>query len=878
MTVIRNRSLSVLVTLAFLLSASAQAAQIIWVVQEDGPAGIEFIEMLETEGHEVEIMVVADEPPSSEQQDTMNAADLVIVSRKVNSGNGAYNTFVWNETITTPLIAHTPYILRTNDTERWQWMDGNGLADSEPSPVEANEPDHKLFEGLDLPDNLSSEWHFARDRNTSVSTDAVNKGGKALATKTDTPQGAVIAAEWETGQVAVGPRMMFMMGAREPAENEGIGASYGRFNLTEVGQIAYLNSVSYYAGPWGASHLWATFAKDLGELSSGDGGQEVTVLLKNLGLDEAVEITNLSFEGPGAEFYSIVSAPTSIAPTEVAQLVVKLDTLGNTGAFDANLVLENTSTMESIRSRAVAFSARAFNFAGAAVRYPLDETEGDEIRDVTGFDRHAVATGDIDLTAGSLVGGEGTAATFSGGQINGDLTSLGELTDFTIAFWINAAADGDPLQTILAKDDGGGPSFGIFRVGGSLQWLVGDTPQYASPDDTLVPGTARYVTAVYSQTDGETLTFYLDGQQVAQESGLEPFDDFGESPLVIGSFNGGFNFNGTLDEVRIYDRPLTSEDVTFLYENPEGDLGEIITPPPPVGDPGKVVWVSGVESDTGKEFQDLLRSIGYEVTEMITSDPNAEELAILNSSGLVVVSRKVNSGDYNNDTWDTQVTAPLMLMSAYLSRSNRWGWLEGNGLEDVTADTLTADAPDHPLFEGLSIVAGMTDAWHTLIDRGTSAATDPVANGGTLLASFEERIIAAEWPADAVAAGPRMLFLAGSREADGNGIETAGQYDLTEAGATAFLNAANHLSGFEPGGGEPADFAITDITRNEQGHVTLTFPTAADVAYTVHYGVDLQSWEEIGNVSGDGNEATYVDDDADRNAAPEGYYRVAQLP
>ena len=255
---------SALVVLAGLL-CHTHAAQIIWIVQEDGPAGVEFVEMLRTEGHDVEIMVVADEPPTGDQQATMNAADLVVVSRKVNSGNGAYNTFVWNDTITTPLISHSPYILRTNDTERWQWMEGTGLADATPSPVEANQPDHKIFEGLTLTDGISSDWHFAIDRNTSVSTDAVAKGGKAIATKTDGPPGAIIVAEWETGQVAVGPRMMFMIGAREPSENQGIGADYGRFNLTEAGQIAFLNSISYYAGPWGASHLWATFGKDLGD-------------------------------------------------------------------------------------------------------------------------------------------------------------------------------------------------------------------------------------------------------------------------------------------------------------------------------------------------------------------------------------------------------------------------------------------------------------------------------------------------------------------------------------------------------------------------------------------------------------------------------------
>ncbi|MDB4491467.1 LamG domain-containing protein [bacterium] len=578
------------------ITCSAQAAKIIWVSQEDGPAGIEFIEMLQTEGHEVEVMVVAGAPPTQEQQDTMNAADLVVVSRKVNSGDGGYNTFVWNDTITTPLISHSPYILRTNDTERWQWMDGNGLADSVPSTVEANEPTHKIFEGITLADGLSSEWHFAIDRNTSVSTDPVGKGGTAIATKTGDPEGAIIAAEWETGQVAVGPRMMFMVGAREPTPNEGIGADYGRFNLTDIGQIAYLNSISYYAGPWGESHLWATFAKDLGDVDSAPGGQDVTILVKNLGLDTPVNITNLSFTGAGKDFYSVKSAPDTLAPTEVAEIVITLDTNGETGAFDAELVLENDSTMESIRSRTVAFSARALNFAGPAIHYTLDETEGEEILDVTGNGRHATVGDGVDLTAASLVGGDGTAASFSGGQVSAEFSTMDPLTDFTLtdfsmALWMNAGEGGDDLQTIIAKDDGGTPSFGILRGGGNLQWFVGDSAKYETTDNPVVAGTPLHVVALYSETDNETLTLYLNGVQVAQESGLEPFDDFGESPLVIGSFNGGFNFNGSIDDVQVYDRLLDEEEVVAMFNDP----GSFPTGGPPTVDPpsGDNILVNG---------------------------------------------------------------------------------------------------------------------------------------------------------------------------------------------------------------------------------------------------------------------------------------------
>ena len=305
-----------------------------------------------------------------------------------------------------------------------------------------------------------------------------------------------------------------------------------------------------------------------------------------------------------------------------------------------------------------------------------------------------------------------------------------------------------------------------------------------------------HVVAVYSETDNETLTLYVNGVAIANESGLEPFDDFAESPFVVGSFNGVFSFNGSIDDVQVYSRTLDIEEVTAMFDDPGSfPKGGPPVVEPPTGGKGTAVWVSGIESDAGKEFQDLLRANGFEVSEMLTSDPSAEEQAILNEAGVVIVSRKVSSGDYNNATWDEQISAPLILMSAYLSRANRWGWLGGDGLVDITPETITADLPDHPVFSDLDITDGTAAAWHELVDRGTSVPTDPIANGGTVIASGDGNIIAAEWEAGAVAAGKRLLFLAGSREADGNGIATAGQYDLTEAGATAFVNAAKYMAG-----------------------------------------------------------------------------------
>ncbi|MEM7386548.1 MAG: LamG domain-containing protein, partial [Verrucomicrobiota bacterium] len=373
---------------------------------------------------------------------------------------------------------------------------------------------------------------------------------------------------------------------------------------------------------------------------------------------------------------------------------------------------------------------------------------------------------------------------------------------FSFAFWMNANEGGDDLQTIVAKDDGGTPAFGLLRAGSNFQWFVGAEAAYQTDSGPILAGENLHIAATYSKSDNETLTLYINGTEIVSESGLPGFDDFAASPLVIGAFNSVFSFSGTLDDMQIYNRLLEAEEITAMFNDP-GSVPRggppVVEPPEPSGE-ATAIWVSGVESEAGKEFQDLLRDNGFEVTELLTADPTAEEQALLNAAGVVIVSRKVNSGDYNNATWDEEITAPLILMTGYLSRANRWGWLEGNGLADITPAIITAEAPDHPIFEGLEISDGNTAGWHVAVDRGTSAPTDPIANGGTVIATGDGNLMAAEWEAGAVAAGKRLLFLAGSREADGNGIETAGQYDLTDSGATAFVNAVRYMAGIESTG------------------------------------------------------------------------------
>jgi hypothetical protein len=216
-------------------------------------------------------------------------------------------------------------------------------------------------------------------------------------------------------------------------------------------------------------------------------------------------------------------------------------------------------------------------------------------------------------------------------------------------------------------------------------------------------------------------------------------------------------------------------------------------------------------------YTDLLAANGHNVSRFLTHEPlTADDLNTLNASDLVIIGRSVNSGHYEPSLdWNTKVTAPVMIMGGYVLRSNRLNFTDGTTIPDTAGPSrLHVLDPSHPIFAGVALDAGdvMVDAFNDVVagQRGTSINTNNIA-GGTLLATISNDgsaaangPVIAEWAAgDAVnngevLAGPRLVFLSGSREADGITSETAGIYDLSPVGAQMFLNAVDHIAIPEP--------------------------------------------------------------------------------
>ena len=139
------------------------------------------------------------------------------------------------------------------------------------------------------------------------------------------------------------------------------------------------------------------------------------------------------------------------------------------------------------------------------------------------------------------------------------------LTSFTFAAWINVTAYPvfSAYAAIVHNDIGGSPTgiyeestsgFVVVAGGGTgvAKWLI--------PASSVPIGGWHHIVATY---DGTTYAMYLDGVAAGSTYVDSNYSD-GAVPYAIGRGNASY-FNGSIDDVRIYNRALSSSDVTQLY-------------------------------------------------------------------------------------------------------------------------------------------------------------------------------------------------------------------------------------------------------------------------------------------------------------------------
>jgi len=149
----------------------------------------------------------------------------------------------------------------------------------------------------------------------------------------------------------------------------------------------------------------------------------------------------------------------------------------------------------------------------------------------------------------------------------------------TLSAWIKPTTT-NSLQGIVSFHDHGTTSnLGLNIYSGKISASIGytdSTREYSATESTasVTVDVWTHVSLVYDQPTN-TIKFYINGE-LDSEHTLVKTVDFTSDPIVIGLWstsyiNGDYDFNGNIDEVRVNNIALTSNQVKFIYDMEKGD-------------------------------------------------------------------------------------------------------------------------------------------------------------------------------------------------------------------------------------------------------------------------------------------------------------------
>ena len=140
--------------------------------------------------------------------------------------------------------------------------------------------------------------------------------------------------------------------------------------------------------------------------------------------------------------------------------------------------------------------------------------------------------------------------------------------NFAIELWANFSAVGNNHIAFVANDEGGGlKNKWIFwrNFSGVLQLQINYPTGGGSVGSAAFSPILNQWYHLAVTRNGSTFTFYVNGSAVSTNVSTINIPD-PNAPLTIGQAEGTFNFNGLLDETRIYNRALFASEIQAIYQ------------------------------------------------------------------------------------------------------------------------------------------------------------------------------------------------------------------------------------------------------------------------------------------------------------------------
>ena len=187
--------------------------------------------------------------------------------------------------------------------------------------------------------------------------------------------------------------------------------------------------------------------------------------------------------------------------------------------------------------------------------------------------------GNATTTTTSKLGGR--AMTFDG---NGDYVNIlsnaahnfGTTADFTLSAWIKTTTNNDGRIIGKWNDTHPGNAGYAMRVSNisRIQPVIDDgtTIAYSTNTSTYYDGSWHLLSITVDRDSSTGLKTYLDGALLSTTADPRTVGNIDNAfDVRIGnSQNNGYNFNGQIDDVRMYKRALSVSELTLLYNNGNG--------------------------------------------------------------------------------------------------------------------------------------------------------------------------------------------------------------------------------------------------------------------------------------------------------------------
>ena len=237
-------------------------------------------------------------------------------------------------------------------------------------------------------------------------------------------------------------------------------------------------------------------------------------------------------------------------------------------AVDAYDAAGNRSTKTSLSTTTAACSTTPTDLVAA---YGFEESSGVSVSDRSGSGNGGSVVGATWDPAGKF----GKALSFDGAGdfvSVADSSSLDLSTGMTLEAWVKPVALGTTWRTVVFKERAGGMTYALYANDDSARPLgqFYDTAEREAGGPTqLTPNVWTHLATTY---DGSSLKLYVNAIQVSSVNVASSIVS-STGPLKLGgNAIWGEYFTGLIDEVRVYNRPLTAAELTTDMNSPVFDI------------------------------------------------------------------------------------------------------------------------------------------------------------------------------------------------------------------------------------------------------------------------------------------------------------------